>query len=126
MWGAPYFAAADEGAETNQEVYHVPRSLKCPARIAVVRKSDIQRRKHQGLPFGVEVLDVPHGLQWVKKSDVLCKQRGSCSIMDYYLPGELRYSMPWPACVSKAVKPNKLRKAGGGARDRGRSLVRGL
>lgn len=124
MWGGePSFADADEGAETQQELYHIPRSLECPARNPVVKKSDVMRRKHQSVPFG---MDVPHGLQWVKKSDVLCKQRESCGITDCFLPGELRYSMPWPVRVPKAVKPNVLKKVGGRAGARGRSLVKGI
>jgi hypothetical protein len=129
MWREPYFADADEGAKTQRELYHIPRSLEFPARNPVVKKSDVMRRKHQSVPFGMDVpdgADVPHGLQWVKKSDVLCKQRGSCGITDCFLPGELRYSMPWPVRVPKAVKPNVLKKVGGRAGARGRSLVKGM
>ena len=63
VWGEPYIA--EEGAEPYRPPYHIPRSLKCPARMPVVRKSDVVRRKQQRAPCGVDMpfgVDVPYGM----------------------------------------------------------------
>lgn len=111
MWGELYIA--EEGAEPYRPPYHIPRSLKCPARIPVVKKSDVMRRKHQRMPYG---MDRPHGMDM------------PYGLTDYYLPDELRFSTPWPvrAPAAEKKKRNKLQKPGGGVEAKGKKFARGV
>ena len=123
MWGEPYIA--EEGAEPYRPPYHIPRSLKCPARIPVVKKSDVMRRKHQRMPYG---RDRPHGMDMQYGRNIPYSMDMPYGLTDYYLPDELRFSTPWPVRAPAAVKKkrNKLQKPGGGVEAKGKKFARGV
>ena len=126
VWGEPYIA--QDGADPYRPPYHIPRSLKCPARMPVVRKPDVVRCKQQRMPYGRDMLygrampcglaipDRPYGVDMPDRPYSMDMPSG---LTDYYLPDELRA----PAAVKK--KRNKLQKPRGGVEAKGKKFAKG-